>query len=119
LVPFVKWYSDSARLKAPPRWTGAQRKHAGRGAINEGYIAFKNHLFEYSKPRPTTFFQQFNDKDPVRGFLHYEASGNFHDHYSEKYKPREDVSLLREQRSELGDKIGWPLLDHLIVAPNP
>jgi hypothetical protein len=80
----------------------------------EGYVPFKNHLYEYSQPRPTTFFVQFNSRVPERGFLYFAKDLKYVGHLARQYIPRERlIPGDREQREE------WGLLTHFVVAPNP
>lgn len=105
--PFTKWL----------RVRGSRTPHTApkRGSKPEGYIPFKNHLYEYSAPPSNTFFAQFDDKEPIRGFLYYDKQGKYQGEYAQTYVPRE-----RAVPDEPSPKFAeWKLVAHLVVAPNP
>lgn len=80
----------------------------------EGYVPFKNHLYEYSQPRATSFFVQFDSRIPNRGFLYFGKRGEFVGEHSLPYIPREKFIPKKSENFQ-----EWSLFGHLVVAPNP
>jgi hypothetical protein len=77
-------------------------------------VPFKHHLYDYSQPRDTSFFIQFNSKSPQRGFLYFARDGGYVGRLCEEYIPREKF-----EPRDAPEFRTWSLLAHLVVAPNP
>ena len=126
--PFVAWTPGSS--------TKENIKREFDDGEVEGYIPFKNYLSDYLTMRPSSFFTQFDEEYPERGFLYFGGDGSYLGNYSEWYPPREifEASAKGESldkwnhkgltksamRNINGDKLlEWKLVGHLVIAPNP
>lgn len=111
--PFSPWVQHGSnlatRISVPPDI------RSGSG-IREGYVAFKNYLQSRYDPGPSSFFVQFESKEPQRGFIYFDDEGKPKERYQSTYVPRDEFP--NADYSESG-KLEWDLLGHVIVAPNP